>query len=74
MEASSVIMVTSRIPSDALYHDLADRIDITRIGDCLSPSSIARAVYAGHAYAREMDAPIDEDAVPFRREHAQAPA
>ena len=44
-----------------------DRIDVTRIGDCLAPSTIAAAVYAGHRYARELDAePVE--GTPFRRE------
>jgi dimethylamine/trimethylamine dehydrogenase len=70
VEARSVVMVTSRAPCDALYHELAGRIDITRIGDCLAPGTIASAVHSGHRYAREMDADRD-DAVPFRREHAR---
>ncbi len=40
---------------------------MTRIGDCLAPSTIAAAVYAGHRQAREMDEEPSE-AVPFRRE------
>ena len=37
------------------------------IGDAHAPSLIAAAVYAGHRYARECDAPIPEG-IPFRRE------
>ena len=72
VEAASVVMVTSRVPTDALYHELAERIDAARIGDCLAPATIAHAVYAGHRYAREMDADPNDD-VPFRREHALVP-
>ena len=36
-------------------------------GDALAPSMIVHAVYAGHRYARELDAVIDPDAVPFLR-------
>ncbi|MCP3977500.1 MAG: FAD-dependent oxidoreductase [bacterium] len=53
--AAAVVMTTSRLPQDELYHALVDRIAIERIGDCDSPATIARAVYAGHRYAREMD-------------------
>ena len=60
-------MVTARDPSDALFHELADRIDITRIGDCLAPGTIAACVRSGHEYAQEMDAPA-ERGVRFRRE------
>jgi dimethylamine/trimethylamine dehydrogenase len=40
---------------------------VVRIGDCLAPSTIAAAVYAGHRYGREIDAPPG-DAVAFKRE------
>ena len=70
-EVASVVMVTSRDPLDALYHELANRIDIVRIGDCLAPGTIATAVYSGHRYAREMDQP--EGRSSFRREHATVP-
>ena len=67
IEAANVVMVTSRSPNDALFHSLADRMDITRIGDCLAPATIARAVYAGHQYARELDTDASVD-VSFLRE------
>jgi dimethylamine/trimethylamine dehydrogenase len=70
-EVGSVVMVTSRDPVDALYHELADRTDIVRIGDSLAPGTIATAVYSGHRYAREMDEP--EGRSSFRREHATVP-
>ncbi len=54
--ATSVVMTTSRVPEDALYRSLADRIAVQRIGDCDAPGTIATAVYSGHRYAREMDA------------------
>jgi dimethylamine/trimethylamine dehydrogenase len=72
MEAASVIMVTCRAPRDALSRELAERIDIVPIGDCLAPGTIASAVHSGHRYAREMDA-TPNGGVPFRREHALAP-
>ena len=71
-----MVLVTSRNSNDALYHELAADEDalasagvtsITRIGDCLAPSTIAAAVYAGHRYAREIDNP-PPDGVPFLRE------
>jgi dimethylamine/trimethylamine dehydrogenase len=67
VEAASVVMVTSRSPVDTLYHALADRISIERIGDCLAPGTIATAVYSGHRAAREMDADAPAG-VPFLRE------
>ena len=76
LACASVVLVTSRIPNDALYHELTADEDalaaagitsVTRIGDCLAPSTIAAAVYAGHRYAREIDSP-PPDGVPFLRE------
>jgi dimethylamine/trimethylamine dehydrogenase len=71
IEVASVVMVTSREPSDGLYHELAERIDIERIGDCRAPGVIATAVYAGHLYAREMDE-APHDGTPFGREDVLA--
>ena len=76
LPCASLVLVTMRQQNDALYAELAsdpDRLEaagircVTRIGDCLAPSTIAAAVYAGHRAAREMDA-APSDAVPFRRE------
>jgi dimethylamine/trimethylamine dehydrogenase len=72
LNVASVVMVTARDPADALYYELEGRIDITRIGDCLAPGTIAAAVYSGHRYAREMDEPKPGD-VAFLREHAKLP-
>jgi dimethylamine/trimethylamine dehydrogenase len=64
--ADHVILVTSREPNDALYNELGEQLDITRVGDCSAPGIIASAVMAGHCYARSMDAP--ERDVPFLRD------
>ena len=62
-----LLTVTSRLPNDALYHQLqqagtGDRAPkIARIGDCDAPSIIATAVFAGHRYARELDEETDTD-------------
>jgi dimethylamine/trimethylamine dehydrogenase len=66
-EAATVVMTTSRLPHDDLYHSLADRLSIRRIGDCLAPGTIAAAVYAGHRYARELDVAVPAG-VAFHRE------
>ncbi len=66
LTADHVVMVTSRKPNDALYHELCDELDIERVGDCSAPGIIASAVMAGHRYAREMDAPATD--APFRRD------
>jgi dimethylamine/trimethylamine dehydrogenase len=76
VSAAAVVTVTSRLPNDELAQSLdrvadaareAGIVSITSIGDCLAPSTIAAAVYAGHRYAREFESPaIDEPA--FQRE------
>jgi dimethylamine/trimethylamine dehydrogenase len=72
----SLVLVTARLPDDALHVELARRSEslqangitsVTRIGDCLAPGTLASAVYSGHRYARELDEPDGGD-VPFRRE------
>jgi len=73
---NAVVTVTARLPEDALYRELvADKAaldaagiqSVKAIGDCWAPSTIALAVYAGHRYARELEAPA-APTVPFRRE------
>ena len=78
LDAGSVVLVTMRLPDDALYRELmaddaalkaAGVASVTRIGDCLAPGLIAAAVYGGHKFARELDADLpSNDEVPFRRE------
>lgn len=80
LPCAAVVAVTSRLPVDALYHDLLAREaewadagvrSVRRIGDAEAPGLIAHAVYAGHRYARELDAePAGE--VPFKR-HFHSP-
>ena len=67
IEASNVVIATSRKPQDELFYELVDEINITRIGDCLAPGTIATSVYSGHRYARELDTEVLVP-VPFRRE------
>lgn len=66
---TNLIMVTSRIPDRGLYDELIgdqEKLDkagiksVTRIGDCLVPSSIADAVHSGHRFAREMDEQVED--------------
>ena len=80
LEAETLVMVTARRPSDKLYFDLESKPDllnaagiqsVNRIGDCVAPSTIAAAVYAGHLFAREFGEHIDIDEVPYIREHLE---
>jgi dimethylamine/trimethylamine dehydrogenase len=74
-EAAHVLMVTARDARDQIYlgvqEDLQDRLEITRIGDCLAPGTIAACVRSGHKYAREIDAPQEPIA---RRETPSIPS
>jgi dimethylamine/trimethylamine dehydrogenase len=65
LEAESLVLVTARLPEDGLYRDLVadpDRLaaagirSVARIGDCLAPGAIVHAVYAGHRFARDLEA------------------
>jgi dimethylamine/trimethylamine dehydrogenase len=76
-EAASVVLVTARLPNEQVYLDLmaapeklvaAGIRSVMRIGDGLAPGTIAAAVYGGHRYARELDAPEVGDGPPFKRE------
>jgi dimethylamine/trimethylamine dehydrogenase len=80
LTAATVVMVTSRLPNDALYLALigdGDGLDragihsIRAIGDCDAPATIAAAVHDGHRAARELDDPPADADLPFRREHIQ---
>jgi len=56
--AETLVLVTARLPNDTLYDKLVAHgggAELTRIGDCLSPGTIAHAVYSGHRFARELD-------------------
>ena len=68
IRADALVMVTARQPNDALYQTLNESLQqelspdaptLHRIGDCEAPAIIAAAVYAGHRYARELDATPD---------------
>ena len=75
VQAPSLVMVTSRLPEDAVYQELAgeqQRLDdsgivtLRQIGDCHGPATIAAAVYEGHRFARELGEEVSD--IPYRRE------
>jgi len=64
LEADAMVLVTAKLPNDALFYDLQRLLDegkggltksISRIGDCEAPAPIASAVYAGRRYGMELD-------------------
>jgi len=73
----AIIMITSRLPQDGLYSALQIRqssgesaiVNLLRVGDCLSPSTVAAAVYSGHLAARELG--NDDKRMMYRRELVQ---
>ena len=71
------MLVTARLPQEALYRSLLDRrgdwaaaglVSVTAIGDAWAPSTIAAAVHAGRRYAEDFEEARSPDAMPFRRE------
>jgi dimethylamine/trimethylamine dehydrogenase len=76
----AVLLVTARLPADALWRDLKAREGewaaagirrIERIGDADAPAPIAWATYAGHRFARELDTDPADGVLNFRREIAE---
>ena len=78
--SGQVVLVGARHGRDLLLHALRARQaewadagirSVTAIGDANAPGMLVHAVFAGHLYARDMDAIPDPDAVPFRRDLPQ---
>ncbi len=76
-ECDALVMVASRQETNTIFTDLKAREkewadagikSVEIIGDANAPGPIAWATYAGHRYARELDAEDIYDALPFRRE------
>ena len=60
----SVIIVGLRLPNDKLFQNVMSRSEefadfgiksVDRIGDVLAAGALVHAVYAGHAYAQQLD-------------------
>jgi dimethylamine/trimethylamine dehydrogenase len=69
LECDSLLLVTARLPDDAIVADLVERDGAPQakaVGDAWSPGTIAAAVWDGRRYAEELDEPDEEPAV--RRE------
>ena len=81
VRADTVVLVTARRSSDALYRELrADPEALERegveavyaIGDCVAPRLIADCVFDGHRLGREIDSPSPERPLPYIRERGRA--
>jgi dimethylamine/trimethylamine dehydrogenase len=74
LACDAIIMVTDRLPNDALYHELKPALaegklkSLRLIGDAEAPNIIAQAVFSGHLAAREFDEVVDPDVTPFKVE------
>jgi dimethylamine/trimethylamine dehydrogenase len=74
LPADAVILVTDRVPNDALYRKLQPALadgklnSLRLIGDAEAPNIIAQAVFSGHLAAREFDEQVNPDETPFQRE------
>ncbi|MBL0344014.1 FAD-dependent oxidoreductase [Candidatus Villigracilis affinis] len=72
LPCDGIVMVTDRIPNDALYHELKPALaegklkSLRLIGDAEAPNIIAQAIFSGHLAAREFDEIIDPDVTPFK--------
>ena len=65
----SVVLVTHRLPDDALARELRDRgATVHVVGDALLPSMVSEAVFDGHRLARELDGPHPDYPLAYRRE------
>jgi dimethylamine/trimethylamine dehydrogenase len=76
-ECDAIVMVASRQEANTIFTNLKNREEewadagiksVKIIGDANAPGPIAWATYAGHRYARELDADDIYDTLPFRRE------
>nr|MBN1228690.1 FAD-dependent oxidoreductase [Anaerolineae bacterium] len=74
LPCDAVVLVTDRLPDDALYLALKPALAEGRlkslgvIGDAEAPNIIARAVFSGHRAAREFDE-MPLEGTPFRVEY-----
>jgi dimethylamine/trimethylamine dehydrogenase len=77
LPSNAVVMVTDRVPNDALYQELKPVLaegklkSLRIIGDAEAPNIIAQAVFSGHLAAREFDEEINPDETPFKVERVK---
>ena len=79
LEADAVVLVTQRMPQDALYLELiadparlgSEGIQaVHRAGDCVAPRLLADAIFDGHRMGREIDSADPAVPLPYLRERA----
>ncbi|MDX6592049.1 MAG: dimethylamine/trimethylamine dehydrogenase [Gaiellales bacterium] len=76
-DCDSLLLVTARIPDDAVMVDLLERrgewadaglLSARAVGDAYSPGTVAAAVWDGRRFAEELDEPLDRDLPTLKRE------
>jgi dimethylamine/trimethylamine dehydrogenase len=82
MAMDAIVLVTQRLPRDALYRELAAtpagaRLAagveaVYRVGDCVAPRMLGDAIFDGHRLAREIDGPHPSVPLPYLRERPVA--
>jgi dimethylamine/trimethylamine dehydrogenase len=76
LEVGATVLVTQRKSHDSLYRELkasdglgdAGITGVFQIGDCVSPTMIADAIFSGHRLAREIDSDDPAQPLPINRE------
>lgn len=75
LECEAVVLLSDRLPNDALYLALRPALEQNRIkslrvaNDAQAPGILAQAVFAGHLAAREFDT-LPGEGTPFRIERS----
>jgi dimethylamine/trimethylamine dehydrogenase len=77
LDADTVVLATQRLSNDHLYRELKDAQDklaaagikaLHRVGDCVTPTFIADAIFSGHRLGREIDSDNPNIPLPYLRE------
>jgi dimethylamine/trimethylamine dehydrogenase len=78
-DADAIVLVTQRVPDDALYRELTSDPErlreagieaVYRVGDCVAPrQQVAEAIFDAHRLAREIDAEDPARPRPWIREN-----
>ncbi|MGI9386194.1 MAG: FAD-dependent oxidoreductase, partial [Methyloligellaceae bacterium] len=77
VECDALVLVTSRVSNDGLFHELWQRRPewadneleaVYRIGDCYVPRHLMNSIFDGHRLGREFDSPHPQYPLPFIRE------
>ena len=68
IDCGTLVLVTGRRPVDDLWGALSHLPSVTRVGDCLQPSSVADAIYSAHRFAQGFGGDVGGQEPVLRRE------